>query len=125
MKSSNSDLNAPSIRKPCSQVFSLPSSPGHFPTKGDSSDGFFEIDVNLDNRENHSAESAERDSIRYSKFKCDDVVGPQNDSNDLLGKETVLTLLIIPPNSIFFYDFKISKLFILSFFLRLQKFILQ
>lgn len=92
VKSLNSDLNASSVRKPCSQVFSLPSSPGHFLTRGGSSDGFSEIGLNLDNRENHSAESAERDSIRDSKFKCDDVVGPQNDSNDLLERETVLTL---------------------------------
>ena len=93
VESLNSDLSASSVRKPCSsQGFSLPSSPGHFLTRGGSSNGFLDIGLNLDDRGNHYVENAERDSLRDSKFKCEEVVGPQNDSNDLLERATISTL---------------------------------
>lgn len=88
----NSDLDVSSVRKPCSEGFSVPSSPGHVLARGGSSDGFLEIGLSLDDRGNHFAENAERDSIRDSKFKCEEVIGPQNDSNDLLDRATVLSL---------------------------------
>lgn len=92
VESLNSDLRPLSFRKLCSPGFSLPSSPSHVLTRGDSSDGFFEIGLDLGGRENHLTGTAERDSMGDSKFKCDEVIGPQNDSNDLLERETILTL---------------------------------
>ncbi|XP_065858281.1 uncharacterized protein [Euphorbia lathyris] len=56
-----------------------------------SSNGFIEISPDLDKREKQSAERVRSDSIENSKLRCEQVVGPVNDANELLEKDMALT----------------------------------
>ncbi|KAJ6701724.1 DOMAIN PROTEIN putative (DUF3527)-RELATED [Salix koriyanagi] len=73
----NSNLNLKSVRRPCIEPCS--------------SDDFIEICPNLDKREKHSAGVAGRGSIGNPNFRCEQVVGPINDGNELLERDTALT----------------------------------
>ncbi|XP_059642950.1 uncharacterized protein LOC132284833 [Cornus florida] len=86
----NSDLNTASAsRSDVEQRFQdlLDLSLHHGRDSVVSSDGLFEISLNLKNRGNHSAENVERHTIENPKFRCDPVVGPLNDGNVLRERE--------------------------------------
>ncbi|TXG50517.1 hypothetical protein EZV62_023041 [Acer yangbiense] len=53
--------------------------------------GFIDFRLNSDNREIQSAETARRNAVEDPKFRCDEVVVPLNDGNDLLERDAVLT----------------------------------
>ncbi|KAL5747494.1 hypothetical protein ACOSP7_024495 [Xanthoceras sorbifolium] len=55
------------------------------------SDRFIEFCLNSDNREIQSAETARINTVEDLKFRCDEVVLPLNDGNDLLERDAVLT----------------------------------
>ncbi|OVA16363.1 Protein of unknown function DUF3527 [Macleaya cordata] len=63
-------------------------------TNGDvSSDGFFEIRMASEDREQCSAaETIVRGSMVQTKFRCDQTMGPQNDGNGSLERDTVFSL---------------------------------
>ncbi|XP_034894671.1 uncharacterized protein [Populus alba] len=73
----SSNLNPKSVRRPCIEPCS--------------SDDFTEICPNLDKRDKHSAGVVGSDSIGNPNFKCEQVVGPLNDGNELLERDTALT----------------------------------
>ncbi|KAB5573568.1 hypothetical protein DKX38_000762 [Salix brachista] len=73
----SSNLNLKYVRRPCIEPCS--------------SDDFIEICPNLDKREKHSAGVAGRGSIGNPNFRCEQVVGPINDGNELLERDTALT----------------------------------
>lgn len=75
--SANSNLNSMSVRKPCVEPCS--------------SDGFIEISPNLDRREKQSAGIVGSDPIKNTNLRCEQVVHPLNDGNELLEKDAALT----------------------------------
>ncbi|XP_057978306.1 uncharacterized protein LOC131164829 [Malania oleifera] len=82
-------------RKSCPKKFSdfsfhPPTSRGKDPASSVSSDGLFEIVLNLDNRD--SAEALDRDSTENLKFRSHQVAGPLNNGNELLERDSVVAL---------------------------------
>ena len=73
----NSNSNSKFVRRPC--------------VEPRSSDDFIEICPNLDKRDKHSVGAVRSDSIGNPNFKCEKVVGPLNDGNELLERDTALT----------------------------------
>ncbi|XP_038725721.1 uncharacterized protein LOC120016848 [Tripterygium wilfordii] len=57
-----------------------------------SSDTFIEIDPTLDKREKVCDETAERDLIEDLRFRCEQIVGPLDDGNELLEQNSSITL---------------------------------
>ncbi|KAG5249329.1 DUF3527 domain-containing protein [Salix suchowensis] len=76
-RSVNSNSNSKFVRRPCVEPCS--------------SDDFIEICPNLDKREKHSVGAVRSDSIGNPNFKCEQLVGPLNDGNELLEKDTALS----------------------------------
>lgn len=52
---------------------------------------FIEFGLDLDTREKQSAETPRRDTVEDLNFRCGEVVGPLNDGNKLLERDTILT----------------------------------
>lgn len=55
------------------------------------SDDFIEFTLNSDCRERECAETPKTDTADDLNFRCDEVVGPQNDGNSLIERDRVLT----------------------------------
>ncbi|KAM7257488.1 hypothetical protein ACFE04_013229 [Oxalis oulophora] len=70
------NLNENAVRKPRAEPCSQP-------------DGFFEINLNLDNRDN---QCTSRNSEKRVTFSGTEVASPQNDGNDLLERDSVFML---------------------------------
>ncbi|WCJ26282.1 hypothetical protein M5689_008112 [Euphorbia peplus] len=75
--SGNPNLKRASIRRSCQEPRS--------------SNGFIEICPDLNKREKQSAERVRSDSIQNSTSRCEQVVGPVNDGNELLEKDMAST----------------------------------
>ncbi|KAF8380244.1 hypothetical protein HHK36_027727 [Tetracentron sinense] len=72
--------------------FRLPPSPDYLRAGYVSPDRLFDICLDSENRDNHSAETTVRGSMEDLSFRCYQTISPLNDGNDLLERDTVLTL---------------------------------
>ncbi|KAF8365139.1 hypothetical protein HHK36_028943 [Tetracentron sinense] len=96
----NSDPGTTSDKKPYIEPDSQdflelsfrPPSPGYVRAEDASSDRFFDICLDSENRDKHSVGTIERGSMEDLRFRCDQTIGPLNDGNGLSERDTVFTL---------------------------------